>query len=883
MFALALLTVVPAAPSLASEGPPPVLQPATHTSPDGRWKLRVDPTRRDGGGSGNYRLEHDGKLAWEGAKPWTFWEAVVSDRGVAAGYAYSGGWRDHGAKGSFHAVILAPDGEVRLDDATRRLGSNFLHTPPNPIAAGLFWQPELDRFVFRIRDPDVNEQRERWWCYDASSGAEVFRKRPWNELPGASSHDSVVACRAVRGTPLTLVQWRSFDWPRIAFSFALHDAEAKVVWKSGDLDVFDGQEDAHEELLDAVQGQGSLLDAADAGRFRVRLARTSESVLFGVERAGGGWKVSELERTAWKAPLDEAPTPKLDDVAFVTLEARETAVLEGGASLPHPVRAVAAFEPLAGELRFVRREPEREFSVVSVDLDGGVLRERVLVLPDADRELHVKFWPLAGRTWIATRSPSGNGARSSAWRIDETTGRCERLEHLDVPSIEEVAARDDGGFVLLATHHGEHTMSNVVVACDPQGKTLFEIHEGGDPKDLATLFSPEALACAPDGRIAVVDVIRKDLQLFDAGGKHLSTIDLESAFGRKPNYPSGVSRDLDGGWLVEDFNGTPSLYRLDASCVVQGTIAPQFANGRTISALARNARVAPDGVVWTSDGERLLRLGTDGSVDRVLGTAVDAAALGRVGASAIDVFGRALVQDRDSGAVHVFDATGKRSFVCLPEPKDFERITGIEHLAATSDGGVIVEASRRSYVRFGADGARIGKLEGLGGELVFARAGDDAFAIDRADVVCLGKELTPLERIERTPDDRWLDPDELAIAPDGALAVAQGGSFRGPALPPSVLVLQRREAAAPMISRAHALPRGASASQLALGLRWAVAAGYGDDAVLVRRSSGETMRWRAPGPGSTKRSLRFGFDPQSDDLLVLDAAGLRFHRFALPK
>src|SRR5262245_28710770 len=73
------------------QGPPPLLQPKTYASPSSEWELFVDPTQRLGSGPGRYKLKHQGKVAWESEKAFTFWDAAVDERGYSFGYAYTGG------------------------------------------------------------------------------------------------------------------------------------------------------------------------------------------------------------------------------------------------------------------------------------------------------------------------------------------------------------------------------------------------------------------------------------------------------------------------------------------------------------------------------------------------------------------------------------------------------------------------------------------------------------------------------------------------------------------------------------------------------------------------------------------------------------------------
>ena len=102
--------------AMASEGPPPTLNPKTYSSPSGEWNLKVDPSTLYGQGEGACRLTRNGVEAWSAEHAFTLWDAGVTDEGVVAGYAYTCGWRgfwvEHRDRepGDFHVVIFSPEG-----------------------------------------------------------------------------------------------------------------------------------------------------------------------------------------------------------------------------------------------------------------------------------------------------------------------------------------------------------------------------------------------------------------------------------------------------------------------------------------------------------------------------------------------------------------------------------------------------------------------------------------------------------------------------------------------------------------------------------------------------------------------------------------------------
>src|SRR4051794_32349762 len=253
----------------ASEGPPPTLNPKNHASPSGKYSLFVNPSDLHGRGKASYRLTLDGREVWSAEKPYTLWEACVADDGLVAGYAYSHGWRGfseagyEAGMGDFRVVILDPRGKERLDHATKREESNFLHTPPNPLAEGLFLDVTNDRMVVRVRDADVNRQAESWWVYGLSTGKALATFRPKELMADPEPARYVMDARPVMGTPLTLLHWWRYHWEKErkpGARFTLIGQDGKAVW-SLDLPAdyeAGGDDDAEGRLMTSLRSSGGI-------------------------------------------------------------------------------------------------------------------------------------------------------------------------------------------------------------------------------------------------------------------------------------------------------------------------------------------------------------------------------------------------------------------------------------------------------------------------------------------------------------------------------------------------------------------------------------------------------------------------------------------------
>jgi hypothetical protein len=111
------------------------LQPATYGSPSRVFELTVDPTDRAGLGPSLSRLSRGGTQVWARELPFTFQEAVVDDQGTAAGFGYVG-TPPYGRDKEFFVAIVGADGVVAYEERVQMQPSRFLHTDPDPKAAG---------------------------------------------------------------------------------------------------------------------------------------------------------------------------------------------------------------------------------------------------------------------------------------------------------------------------------------------------------------------------------------------------------------------------------------------------------------------------------------------------------------------------------------------------------------------------------------------------------------------------------------------------------------------------------------------------------------------------------------------------------------------------
>lgn len=763
-----------------------VRQPKAYAAPAGHYVLSVDPSDRFGAGSANYTLRKDGRTVWSGDRSFTFADAVVGNDGVVGGYAYTAGYGVDG--GEFVVAILNADGSARVTERRAREGSHYLHTAADPKANGLFL---LDgHLVVRVDDADRNAASETWWIYRLRDGQADTKIQPRAAMPDAQRLVRVLDARPVNGTPLVLVQWMLKGDAAADGScgygarFALLDRSGANVW-STDLadDYSSGLDDfAEARLLADMNEHGAILDTTQTARFEVRKLATGERLGWTVERDAKDrdrWSARLADRRAYVQP--ESVKPDLSDVQ--PLRALGTVTLGNeGAANASPVHDLSDFAVGGGKFAFVAgcncESPERRALTV-VDGDGRLVRSVVLpALSERGSVTDHVAWS-SGDRWLVTTSSSGQHARSTAAFVDAANGTVVPITAFDAPDIKALATTADGGFLALTSEWTAYSIEDALRSFDAHGKLRW-ILKNGQP-DGPDLFSPEDIAVLRNGDIVVLENVGGRLKIHAPDGKFRRSIDLKATWGREPSYPTGIAIDRDDGVVVHDFDGEPLVVQMTLEGKLVNSFDPTYADGRRFD-LRGNVKVAADGRLWTSDGDALLRLDAHGKVDRVLGTRPDADALGNVAGFAVTKKGMSYAVDERTGAVHAFDAQGRRVRVYRPDIGDYDGRLSLPAVTIADAGDVYVgrkrdgNRARPDYVHYSADGARVG-IEALDVDNVtqswIAQPGTSRRWVVGYDSVYLVDPVGKVvNRIERDAQRRWLlQPGPAAVAADGSLAL----------------------------------------------------------------------------------------------------------------
>jgi hypothetical protein len=879
-LALSLLCLLPAVAT--RRGPYPILQPATYRSPDAHWSLDVDPSQRHGGGLGSYSMHKDGRLVWSGERPWSLWQAVVTDAGFVAGYAYTGGIDR--AEGFFELVLIAPDGDARLDDKVPRRRGRGSEAGPTPNGTGIVHLQAAERVIFRV--DDNAESGELWIGYQLPGCNEVFRKRPRDQLAKGSASIYRPVTRSLRDAPLFVAQWERYEFSPYhdGAHFALFDADASLVWQLVRPDDW-GVEDKKDSspLWDRMRSAEGLLEPTEPMHFDLWAPASHVRLDFEVRTALGksGWEVIDKGST----PMADPPLPAPSGVSLeeVQLEERGVAQLESGRSaLASPVHDIAAFAfENAQVIRVVRQESRSDrFTLLRVDPSSRVLSEHKVEIEDSIADIPIKWWSTTDHSWIVTQSPYGHGDKSRAWSVDDATGTASALPDFDFPSVKDLDGLGSGRFVVLGTEDTEYQSLPRIAAFDARGKRLWEYQKAYSNDSADSFLSPQSVAVTGDGRIAVLDNIRKSLQYFDGEGSFVRFVDLKTAFGQEPHYPLAAVKDVKNGVLIHDFDGKPPMWNLNADDTVGRKWTPTLRDGRDMYELQLFARVAPDGEIWTTDRTRMLRLDAAGVVDLAIGSPLEPDELTQPSTTAVDVFGRVLVRDRSTCAVHVFDRNGKRLFVARPRPQDIGHTYVIDDMGATRDGGAIVFNGKETFLLFDPHGAPLGvrgtvptdfainPSTGFGAGTLY----DDGWNL-------YDEQWALVKHVERRPDRRWLQwLSPPGMGADGTIAFYEPGESALNVPSRSLLLYDAKGEKGRIID----LPSGTLGHSIALSHVKALLYSWRNDCAIVDLSSGRTNHFRVPG-SKENSAWTWGFSADGSEILALDVKPLLLHRYAAPR
>lgn len=374
--------------------------------------------------------------------------------------------------------------------------------------------------------------------------------------------------------------------------------------------------------------------------------------------------------------------------------------------------------------------------------------------------------------WLLLSPQAEGGKNHYRSRLDVATGRITQLGKFSgaLPRVDGMASYPRRGFAYYAEDDKR------VHCLKPDGGL-----KGISPR---IEYGIQSLMMRADGSVDVLEGVAARIHRLAPDCSKVQTLTLETAMDRKLNYVSDLAEDAEGGWLLHDFHGSPSVYRLNADALVRGTLFPHFADGRKIERSDAIQR-APDGRIWTTDDSALLRLDDKGMVDKVLGPDIGEPALTLPKRFDVLPDGGYLVADQRNGSVHRLDSFGRLVKIFRPEPGDLPANVDLEFVLRMLDGQVVLATgiSDTKTIVFNPDGVRTKVQKHAYDELLMvgesAQAGTQ-LALNLGGAELRDKDGRRAAKISRRADGAWLGYiDGGAMAPDGSFAILSSRSDEG--------------------------------------------------------------------------------------------------------
>ena len=763
-----------------------VLNPKTYTSPSGHFKLFVDPSAMDGSGPATYRFSRDGEVIWSGERPFSLWDAKLTDEGTVAGYAYEKGVDSGGNHGTgfsgLSIIIVSHDGRVLQHDPASshkaKVSTNFW-AGDSPEVQDIVVDTERDRFVTFI--PLAGKKAPIiWWIYRLSTGKKIGDIIPDHPETDVNGFQRTIFAEIVPGTPLVLVQWYIYGSPSSA-ALSLLDSDGKEVWNLKLLGEYDNLGEDWNWYWNLVS-TGIQQASVGIRRFSFRSYSLSSRLSFSIQaddKVKSGWQVAKTARVKDHLSVgntDEAP-PELN-----VIELQLVGTIELKTKAAHERTPIGDFYDFAidhlGALGFVKQGKNGTTRFIRVDPEGKILSDFILNIPKDDKAEIGNAVPVSDIRWVFVRESYDEKIGTRAWWIDIKTEKVNPIKGFTSGSIESLVPTGDGGFFVLTQHFLKYTIQEEIIRYNRFGKSVWSHRNPGYGQGL----SFEAATWIEGTGAAVLTTVTNTIEFFSPDGTHLCSAKVSDMIKVKPNYPTGITADLNGGLILYDFDGSPPIYRINSKGTIIAKFRPRFPDGRTFN-ITGDVKVAPDGSLWTSDSHSLLKLNAEGVVEKVLGLQPDDNTLEEIRAMTVDSKGRIYAINERTAAVHVFDKNGKSIRTCTPLPTDFATGGGIGSITVDGEGNIYYNPGgtygldeNSGYLEFSHQCKRIGfqnlNLDSITEEWFFKPGTLERWVLGYESIYLVDAEGKPKRTIRKRPNGNWLENvHDGAVAADGSLAV----------------------------------------------------------------------------------------------------------------
>ena len=529
----------------------PTLQPYRVISPQGKWRLDVTPSNRQGSGSAITTLTNvsTGEIAWKQTLPFTFWQSCVNEEGVVGGYAYTGGviGGEGGKLNADHFVIsfLDAKGQPMHEEKTPRQNSGFssMVYGPEIYAQRLLLDAENNRMI-------VLMQQGIFLSYSMRNGMieRSFLPEKKGDAFGYLTPDEI---RFIPNTRLMLLQSNSASGNGTETTstscIQLIDEDGRTVWAASQRKIYGAEKQwpfPEYRILDATiavdvdadpfaeQDPFATVDESKnndetlefvgppapspVATFEVYFGDTEEKVVLQIFDANrnndpSDYRVAEISREKWNLPKQdeeelEDPKPPTD---FPKIETKQLASFSLKKADGSPLTGIAAVA--LGPQEKIHALPRDNGIIHVFDRDGKFLhvcdpgKKQLVQIYHFDASMAVddKGEVFARFTDWHNSSKEGNDSHDGLYARFSVDGK-RSPERLSPPSAES----SDSVMVQPMTNNlifygFGHEVD--VIRRDQYGTPAATLTRRADGQWLDFIRD---VACAPDGSIAVFDSSR---------------------------------------------------------------------------------------------------------------------------------------------------------------------------------------------------------------------------------------------------------------------------------------------------------------------------------------------------------------------------------------
>ncbi len=772
----------------------------SYESDSGEYKFVVDPKDRSGWGAAEYRFVHKGETTWTKELPYTLVDAKVSQSGIILGHANLMKRDDEGNRvaETFMVVLIDRDGNVRFQEEREKV-ILIVHGPGLPYVQSLHMDDSKNRAIANIAASDQTPQQ--WMVFDLSTAKLIGTITPKTPEETANRSLRLSEAELIPGTSLMLSSWFELlvetEGFRANTYFALHDLDGKMVWSLLDSELDKPGESDGEDSDNAWEfDRTKLLAVTESATFDIWLEDKKQRATYAVEHTANATpSVREVNRVPYTPKRKQVRTFEMPAFPEITVEKPVTVSLGG--------RVKRERKPEQG--RIFDFEPTEDGSICSLRVFRDDRAALLLHAPNGDLlgEIDIPKRSLptdvdyvgptctGGRRFVAAVCGYEKDDRSTIYLADFDTQTITALPDTDCPKITAVAGFRDGRFVALTERDAGSTVFDGLYFFNADGSVAWNREQGGTDGSPNELFSPEDITRIDENTFAILENISGKIKVFDTNDTLVNVFDLEKIWGREPSYPTDISLDPAGGFVIYDFDAPKPIVRVTSEGVITAEGLARYDDGRPFSTQG-GIKISTDGSMWTSDGTALMRISEDGMVQSTLGPKPKLDDLDEPYYSIVGPNDKIYIGDSRTNALHVYDPSGAHIGVCKPDPDDLTETSEIEDVGVTPTGEIYVHfgddmndlGKGAAYVHFGANFARIAQVrlkpENSANGLRFQPSGKTSWLCGYDELLLSEGVNGNSQTIGKNAKNQWLESlAGFSVAPDGSAAVFSGQMENG--------------------------------------------------------------------------------------------------------